>query len=617
MSGLQRNTTPASALVGLWSLALAAFIVGALAWARDLLMPLALAALIAFLLAPLVRRLERWLGRIGAVLMVVTLILGATATMGWVLTQQLVDLATNLPDYKENLGTKLRTLRTSVGGRFAKFTDAVEELKRDLPGVRKPEADPTTGRFGPSPPDARVEPEAPVRVIQGPDASPLAIARGILAPVLGPLGMASLVLLLVTFMLLKREDLRGRVVRLIGRGRISATTRAMDDAGARVTRYLLMQVILNAGYGATIAVGLSFIGLPNALLWGVCAALLRFVPYVGPWVGAAIPVALSLAVSPGWMVPLLTLGLFVLLELLSNQVLEPWLYGSSTGVSSIALIFAAVFWTWLWGPVGLVLATPLTVCLVVIGRHVPRLSFLSVLLSSEEALTPAQDCYFRLLTPGEQDEMELVEGFLKTRSLTALFDEVLLPVLSTVESDHRLDLVDDAQRGLVEQGLRDLVDDLAATPPALGTTDSAMPPPPPDSSPAPVPRIVCLPARAERDALAATMLVQLLKQRGIEARDAPARLEAEDLLERVRKAAADVVCISVVAPSSVLHARFLCLRIRALQPRPRIMVGLWGTTENVADASRRVRDSGADEVVTTLDEAVRRCAGAREAVPAP
>jgi predicted PurR-regulated permease PerM len=219
-------------------------------------------------------------------------------------------------------------------------------------------------------------------------------------------------------MLLQREDLRGRLIRLIGQGRISTTTRAMDDAGARVSRYLLMQLVVNVAYGVPVAVGLSFIGVPNAILWGAFATILRFIPYVGPWIAAAFPITLSLAVSPGWMMPLLTIGLFVVLELLSNNVMEPWLYGSSTGVSPIALIVAAVFWTWLWGPVGLVLATPLTVCLVVMGRHVPRLSFLSVLLSDEDALTPAQDCYHRLLTVGEQDEMELVESYLKANSLT-------------------------------------------------------------------------------------------------------------------------------------------------------------------------------------------------------
>jgi hypothetical protein len=291
--------------------------------------------------------------------------------------------------------------------------------------------------------------------------------------------------------------------------------------------------------------------------------------------------------------------------------MEPWLYGSSTGVSPIALIFAAVCWTWLWGPVGLVLATPMTVCLVVMGRHIPRLSFLSVVLSDEEALTPAEDCYHRLLTVGEQDEMELVEAYLKANSLAALYDCVLIPVITAVEIDHRLDLLDDAQRALVEQSLRDIVDDLGARPlvPFSGDEDKAVP----AQTPASVRRVYCLPARADRDELAGAMLVQLLRQQGLEAQSAPTKLGVAELVGLVEKAGVDAVCISVVAPSTVLHARYLCLKLRALLPEQRILVGLWGATENVTDAARRVRDSGADAVVTTLADAVHELA----ALPVP
>jgi predicted PurR-regulated permease PerM len=598
-----KSSTAANALVGIWTVSLTAFIIATLYLARDLLIPLALAALLTFLLAPLVTRLERWLGRIGAVLLVVTLILAATGAAGWVLTRQLVDLATKLPDYKENIQTKLRSFKVPTGGRFTKFSETVEELKKDLPGAKAPDISQVPGK-----PETAVltepsiKPAVPVQVIETSKANPSQLVQVIIAPLLGPLGTAGLVLLLVIFMLLKREDLRSRLIRLIGQGRISGTSRAMDDAAARVTRYLLMQLVVNVTYGIPVAIGLYFIGVPNAVLWGACATVLRFIPYVGPWIGAAIPIAVSLAVSPGWIMPLLTLGLFVVLELLSNNVMEPWLYGSSTGVSPIALIFAAVCWTWLWGPVGLVLATPMTVCLVVMGRHIPGLSFLSVVLSDKEALTPAEDCYYRLLTVGEQDEMELVEAYLKANSLTALYDSVLIPVITAVEIDHRLELLDDGQRALVEQSLRDIVDDLGARPPVPSRIDgdkaaAAL-------TPAPACRVYCLPARADRDELAGAMLVQLLQQQGFEAQSAPTKLGVGELIGLVEKAGVDVVCISVVAPSTVLHARYLCLKLRALLPKQRIVVGLWGATENVTDATRRVRDSGADEVVTTLADAV-------------
>jgi hypothetical protein len=376
----------------------------------------------------------------------------------------------------------------------------------------------------------------------------------------------------------------------------------MDDAGARVSRYLVMQLCINATYGACVAVGLYFIGVPNAVLWGTCATLLRFIPYVGPWMGAAVPVALSLAVSPGWVTPLLTLILFIVLELLSNNVMEPWLYGTSTGVSPIALIFAAAFWAWLWGPAGLVLATPLTVCLVVMGRHIPRLSFLSVALSDQEALSPAEECYHRLLTVGEQDEMQKVETYLHRHSLASLYDSVLIPVLTAVEIDHRLGLLDHGQHALLEQSLRDIVDDLGASPPAaFGTeTDTAVPGP----TPCAARRVYCLPARAVRDDLAGSMLGQLLRRRGVDAQNAPCTLGVQETIALVEGAAVDVVCISVVPPSTVLHARHLCLKLRRLLPRQRILVGLWGATEDVADASRRVRDSGANDICTTLEDAV-------------
>jgi predicted PurR-regulated permease PerM len=360
------------ALVGMWKVSLTAFVIAALYFARDLLIPLALAGLLTFLLAPLVTRLERWIGRIAAVLLVVATIFSVTGVAGWVLTRQLVDLATRLPDYKINIETKIRSFQLPSSGPFKRLSETVAELKKDLHGSDAPTVSQATGKPGSAVAvPASAAPAQQVQVVETSTANPLQLLQVILSPLLGPLGTAGLVILLVIFMLLKREDLRSRLIRLIGQGRISATTRAMEDAGQRVSRYLLMQFLVNVTFGIAAAVGLFFIGMPNAILWGALATVLRFIPYIGPWIAAAFPIILSLAVSPTWMMPLLTLGIFVSLELICSNVVEPWLYGSSTGVSSIALIVAAVFWTWLWGPIGLLLSTPLTVCLVVIGRHVP------------------------------------------------------------------------------------------------------------------------------------------------------------------------------------------------------------------------------------------------------
>ena len=424
----------------------------------------------------------------------------------------------------------------------------------------------------------------------------------ILSPLLGPLGTAGLVILLVIFMLLKREDLRSRLIRLLGQGRISATTRAMEDADQRVSRYLLMQLLVNVTFGIAVAVGLFFIGMPNAILWGAFATVLRFIPYIGPWIAAAFPIVLSLAVSPSWMMPLLTLGLFVVLELISNNVVEPWLYGSSTGISSFALIVAAVFWTWLWGPIGLLLATPLTVCLVVMGRHAPRLAFLSVMLSDEEALSPAEECYHRLLALGLNEASELVDTYLKTNSVIALYDTVLIPVVAAAEADHQRGALDNEQRDSVEQGIRDIVEDLGSGPAFESSlSEDKMET---EQSPAPLCRVCCLPARAYRDEIAGTMLEHLLQQQGLKAQSAPATLLADELVKRVEEAEVDVACISVVAPSTVIHARYLCAKLRAHHPHLKIAVGLWGASENITQATQRLRDSGANEVHTTFATAV-------------
>ena len=621
------KTAATDALVGLWAVALTSFVIATLYFARDFLIPLALAALLTFLLSPLVARIERWLGRIAAVLLVGAMIFAATGATGWVLTRQLVDLATKLPDYKENIQTKLRSIKVPTGGVFTKFSETVEELKKDLPGAEAPTQ--TVVRAAEKPKTAVLPPNAApaaasVQVVETSKVNPMGLVQYLIAPLLGPLGKAALVVLLVIFMLLRREDLRRRLIRLIGKGRISAATHAMDDAGARVFRYLLMQLVVNVSYGIPVAIGLYFIGVPNAVLWGACATVLRFIPYIGPWIAAAIPVALSLAVSPSWMMPLLTIGLFVVLELLSNNVMEPWLYGSSTGVTPIALIVAAVFWTWLWGPVGLILSTPLTVCLVVMGRHVPRLSFLSVLLSDEEALTPAEDCYHRLLTVGEQDELEFVEAYLKANSLTALYDSVFIPVIIATETDHRLELLDDEQRLLIEQSLRDIIEDLGTRPQVTSKIDAhkAVAEDTPSPGPAPQFRVYCLPARADRDELAGAMLTQLLQQQGFAAQNAPGKLAAGGLLDLVEKSGVDAACISVVSPSTVIQARYLCVKLRERFPQLKIVIGLWGTTQKVTDAARRLRDSGADEVVTTLEDAVVQLAKhaptlAEQMMPAP
>lgn len=591
-----KNSSSAESLATISNVLLGAFVVCGLYFGRELLVPLALAALLTFMLAPLVTRLQRRLGRVTSVLLVVAMIFAATGAVGWVLTRQAVDLANQLPNYKENIRTKLRSIQLPSEGPFSKFSKTMEELKKDLPGNGNDESQLKTEAA-----KADEEPKAtPVEVVNSKDQR-FEFVQGVLVPVLGPLGTAALVLLLLIFMLLQREDLRNRLIRLIGQGRISATSQAMDDAASRVSRYLLMQLVVNVSYGIPVAIGLYFIGVPNAILWGALSTVLRFIPYLGPWIAAAFPILLSLAVSPDWMAPLLTIGLFIVLELFSNNVMEPWLYGSSTGVTPMALIVAALVWTWLWGPVGLVLATPLTVCLVVMGRRIPKLAFLSILLSDEDPLTPAEDCYHRLHRVGEQDEMELVDTYLKSNPLSALFDSVLIPVVAAAETDHRLGLLETEQLEHIEHGLSEILVELE-----LQQDTSIVSEPTPGE--ATVFRVCCVPAKAYRDQLAGDMLIQLLHHSGYNALSATAKKLSAEHVAWVRDANPEIICISVVAPTTILHARYLCAKLRRSFPKLIIIVGLWGNSEKVAAAAQVLSDSGADEVVTTVAEAVARVA---------
>jgi predicted PurR-regulated permease PerM/methylmalonyl-CoA mutase cobalamin-binding subunit len=599
-----------AALVGIWMILLTAFVVTILYVGRQLLIPLALAAMLTFLLAPLVGYIERWIGRIAAVLIVVAMLFSVASGAGWLLTRQLIDLAAKLPDYQTNIDNRLKAIRLPTGGAFGRFSHSVSELQKQSPDSLEPPAN----AAGPVPETkattaARNVPvgQQPmlVRIVESQSRLPQ-ILQNAATGLLGPLGTAALVLFLVIFMMLKREDLRGRMIRLIGQGRISATTRAMDDAGSRVARYLTMQLLVNVSFGSCIAIGLYFIGVPNAPLWGAFAAIVRFVPYVGVWIAGAVPVLLSFAVSTSWLSPLLTIGLFVVLELISANALEPWLYGSRTGVSSIALIIAAVFWTWLWGPIGLVLATPLTVCVAVMGRHVPKLQFLSVLLSEEQALAPHEECYHRLLAFGLDEAHDLAEAYVKTNSLTSLYDSVLIPTVTLAEVDAQRDELNAEHRSAIHRHIHDLIEDLGSAPPSKSQleADKTVAEHTPFPLSPPTCRVLCVPARAYRDELAGAMLVQLLRQQDFDAENASAALSSDELLEMAAKSDPEAICISVVAPSTLIHARHLSAKLRAQLPHVKIVVGIWGATENMAGAGERLRSSGADEVVVSLAEAV-------------
>ena len=605
----------ADALISIRNLLVTGFVIFALSIAREIIIPLALAGLLTFILAPLVTIVERRVGRSLGVLLVVLLLVSGVGFAGWILTRQLVDLASKLPSYQSNIEHKLHSIRIPYGGTIDSLSKSMGEIQKEIPGGPEPSPSPAAQADSFPGYQPAASGPLPVKVVGSSPNLTTELFQNAISVVVGPLGTAGIVMLLLLFMLLHRENLRSRFLRLVGQGYISATTRAMDDAGARVSRYLSMQFLDNACYGALISIGLYFIGVPNAVLWGALAGVFRFVPYVGTWVGASIPIALSVAISNSWLPPVFTLALFITLELINANAIEPWLYGSSTGVTPMAIIVSAIFWSWLWGPVGLVLSTPLTVCLAVIGRHVKQLEYLSILLSEDEPLAPHLECYQRLLAFGLNETGDLVDGYIKANSITALYDMVLIPVITAAEIDFQNDELDQEHRLSLQQSIRDIIQDLGSSTSTavIGTASGgvtlsapAVPPLPPAG------RVCCMPVRAERDELAGMMFVQQMQAVQFEAMLTSIKDPLVDLRAMVDQSNIDFVCLSVVAPSTIIHARYLCAKVRSQYPRMKIVIGLWGISENLKNAEERLRASGADEIATSITDAIAICAAGRK-----
>jgi predicted PurR-regulated permease PerM/methylmalonyl-CoA mutase cobalamin-binding subunit len=597
------SLTPAVALSSIWGLLLLAFVVAALYFGRSVFVPIALATLITFLLSRLVTRLERWIGRIAAVLVTVIAMFTIFAGASWVIGRQIIDLADKLPDYQANIVAKIRSLKLPAGGPLARFSSSVHVLQSELTAPSPvPSTDRARGDSSTRTPPPVASP-IPVKIIEGRSAIPQ-LMQETLSAILSPLGTAALVLLLVIFMLLKREDLRGRLIRLVGQGRISTTTRAMEDAGRRVSRYLSTQFLVNTCYGICVVFGLQFIGVPNAALWGVLAAVLRFIPYVGPWAGALLPVLLSFAISSSWFTPLMTIALFIVLEAIVSNFVEPWLYGAHTGVSPIALIISAVFWTWLWGPIGLVLSTPLTVCLAVIGRHVPRFEFLSILLSEDQALAPHEEFYHRLLSFSMDSAEEFATKYVETESLTALYDKVLIPAIAAVEIDAHRGSLTAEQRTSALQRIHEIIDDFWEA--SRSDTDEQKSDDLTGVAPPTGSRVLCLPASAFRDELAGEMLAQLLRNQGFKAENLPARLKHDELIDRTVEVQPECVCVSVLPPTSIAQGRHLCSAIRERLGSVTILIGAWSARFDAEKLRERLRAAYVSDVAVSLADAVQR-----------
>jgi len=602
-------------------------------FAQEVLIPLAVAVLLAFVLAPAVTWLERCrVGRIAAVLIAVGTALAVLGTIGWTVERQFVEVAEKLPDYGVNIQSKFQRFQGAAAGSFSKAAKGVEETLKSMAATQPSTAPsaiagvaplvqaPNSHPGEPSLPQVTPQNPLPVREYSEPS-SPLQIVGHYLGRLLGPLATGGLIVVFVIFMLFNRRDLRDRMIRLVGHGRLTVTTQALDDAATRISRYLLMQSAINAIYGVSVGIGLWIIGactvegrFPNVLLWALLAAVLRFVPYLGPVIAAAVPVVLSLAVFNSAGVFAATLGMYVGIELVINNVLQPWLLGSSTGLSVVAILVSAVFWTWLWGPIGLLLATPLTVIVVVLGKYVPQLRFLDVILGDEQVLEPPVRVYQRLLSLDQDEAGELLHDYRRERGLECVYDEVMIPALAMAEKDRHTEQIDTQRETFIRQAMRDLIEELgdaqktenaaavhAEVEEKPHSAASAVRPSIPKE---PTVIVLCLPAHDEADEIVALMLAQLLELKGQPAIAASQVSLASEMLELVQEHEAGAVCISALPPAALAHSRYLCKRLHTRFPQLPSVVGLWTSKADPKKSLDRLTCDGRVHLVTSVGAAI-------------
>jgi predicted PurR-regulated permease PerM len=608
-----------------------AVIVGALYFGRELFVPIALAILLSFVLAPLVRALQRWhVPRGLSVLTVVLLAFLGIFAIGAVIATQVAELAGDLPHYQATMREKIKSLRGTAAttGTLERAADVLQDLGKEL---NKPKESSSTLTPSTAPPGQEVRP-IPVEVRQPPPTALESLAT-LISPLLRPLTTTGIMAIFVIFILLQREDLRNRFIKLAGSHDLQKTTAALDDAATRLSRLFLIQLALNTGFGLVIGGGLWMIGVPSPMLWGILAAVLRFVPYIGAFISAVFPLTLAAAVDPGWSMLLWTASLFLVVESLVGHIIEPLAYGHSTGLSPVAVVASATFWTALWGPIGLVLATPLTVCLVVLGRHVERFKFFDLMLSDRPALSPHELFYQRMLAGDPAEAVDKAEEFLKKRSLSSYYDDVALPGLKLAQSDVARGALDRPQSEEIKTAVAEVVDDLI-------DQDDRTPVPQPtrdpeavaaletkgDSTPAlpvlekkelapewqtEVP-VLCVAGRSVLDEAVAMMLAQLLDKHGLRARVHGVETIASTSIFHLDTSGAMIVCVSYLDASSPAHIRYTIRRLRRRLPHAKIMLGCWlATSENATSDTVK-----ADGVTTTLSGMLRLCLDAARK-PAP
>ena len=631
MARVNATLTPAEQ-DGSRTLGTLAAVIAALYFGRDVFVPIALAILLSFVLAPSIRWLHRLgLGRIFPVLVSTCFAVSIIAALATLVAAQLRNVAVELPRYEDTVVRKVDALRAMSSGSAVKgVEDIMRRLQRATPKEAAPASAAPEGSSAASAPPAVLTP-IPVEV-QEPAATPLEAARTILAPLVHPLAMGGIVVIFTVFILLQREDLRNRLIRLFGASDLQRTTAAIDDGGKRLSRYLLTQLLLNAGVGLLIGVAALLLGVPNPVLWGILFGCLRFVPYLGPIIGGGLPCLFAAAVTPGWSLALWMFGIVVVVEFLAGQVLEPLLYGHNTGLSPVAVVVSATFWTVLWGPIGLLLSTPLTVCLVVVGRHVDQLEFLDVLLGDRPPLTAPETFYQRMLADDPTEVSEQARDCLKTMPLVAYYDTVVLPGLLLAQEDvagERLPVERQERiRDATEEVIEDLDDEDASEAKGnagwrdrllgRGTDDQERDRDHDTAPPAPAAAwqrdgaVLCIGGRGPLDDCAALMLSQILTHRGIGARSERHTALSKSAIGSLDVANTRLICLSCLDGSSSAYLRFALRRLRRHAPGARILIGAWWM-QALADTGPS--DDGFTEPrAATIVDASRFCLAAASAL---
>jgi predicted PurR-regulated permease PerM len=609
---------------------LAFIIITTLYFGREIFVPIALAILLSFVLAPLVGVLQRIrMPRGLAVVSVVILAFVLIFAMGSLLATQLTQLAGDLPRYQSTISEKIQSFRETTAGRgtLERASGMLKDLSKEL---EKPK-DAAAGTGSILSPKAPA-PLTPVPVeVRQPDPSALESLQSLISPLLHPLATTGIIIIFVIFILLQREDLRNRLIRLAGSHDLQRTTAALDDAAGRLSRLFLIQLLLNGTFGVVIGLGLWLIGIPSAILWGILAAVLRFVPYIGAAIAAAFPLALAVAVDPSWSILLWTIALFLVVEPIVGHVIEPMVYGHSTGLSPVAVVASATFWTALWGPIGLVLATPLTVCLVVLGRHVERLEFLDVMFGDRPALTPPEIFYQRMLASDPTEAAEKAEEFLKERSLSSYYDEVALKGLQLAQVDAERGALDDERltkiRDAVDEFTNNLSDQDDRLPPKLRLTTDAEATSAVESVAEDAPYedlpvlskgelpsewqseypVLCVAGRSFLDEAAAIMLGQLSTAHGLAARVEGAEALSTANIFRLETIGVAVVCLVYMDASGPAHMRYSVRRLRRKLPKATIILGCWMKDRDPAGLELLRDGAKADLVAASLGEAIKLC----------